>query len=215
MARGTGEFHYKKDDQSGSSTTSEHHWRCSLTADHYQGDGTPYDQIPDADWKRFFVSGWFTERPVSPWDTTVYFEEYRASIEPRDGSANDTETRSPEPDPNDSPKNMLFDLSVSFALGPVSLTHSIEESSMTYTDNYQGNLYWQHWEVPSADMPLGANDCHGASVILDTRLPPGEQVKVAGWSSSTYSYTDPSWGGTAFAATDAIGGFCDFDVVNG
>jgi hypothetical protein len=98
-----------------------------LTADHNEGDGTRYDEIPDDDWTRFFVSGWFTEEPVSPYGTTINFEEYRASIEPRDGKSNDTETRTPEPGPEESTYNNLFDLSVGFAVGPVDITHDLQE----------------------------------------------------------------------------------------
>lgn len=155
-----------------------------------------------------------TEKPVSPCGTTVNFEEYRASVEPRNGQSNDTGTRTPEPDPGDSTHENLFDLSVSFAVGPVDITHSLQEDSMTHTDDHQGNRFWHHWEIPSRDMPIGSDDAHGASVTLDTRLPPGEDVTVAGWTSSMYSYTDPGYGGTAFVETDAIGGSCDFDVVN-
>lgn len=216
MSRQGGSFYIDKDkdDQSGSTTTSEHHFRARVNADHYEGTNTPYYELPNEEWKRLFVSGWFTEDPVSPYGTETYFEEYRATVEIRDGDSNDTETRNPEPDPNEYNYDMLFDLSVSVGFGPVSLSHSVKAESMSHTDNYQNNLYWHHWEIPNIDMPIGTDDAHGASVNLDTRLPAGDSVKAAGWNSGTYSYTDPSWAGTAFQDTDVLGGFANFDVVS-
>lgn len=215
MVEYTGEFHHKKDDEPGSSTTAEHHWRASLTADHYNGAGTAYDEIPDDDWTRFYVSGWFTEEPVSPYGTDIDFEDYHATIEVRDGDRDSTKTSLPEPDPDDSPSEMVFDLSISFALGPVDITHTLQtNNSIFHDDTWNGNDFWHHWEVPTIGLPIGSEDSYGASVVLDTKLQPGDEETIAGWTSSLYSYTDPSWGGTAFQETDAIGGFCDFTVVD-
>ncbi|WP_139136268.1 hypothetical protein [Haladaptatus sp. W1] len=213
MPRNVGGFHFKKDNFYGD-FGGEHHWRCEVSADHYGGDGTPYYQLPDDDWKRFFVSGWFTGWPISPWDTDVTFEEYRTTMEVRDGSSNDTELRSPEPDPWENQHEMLFDVNITIGFGPIGISHSLQASSMSFTDNYNGNPFWHHWEIPTGDMPIGRNDAHGCSVVADTRLPPGSNVTLTGWNSSTYSYVDPSWAGIAFRDTSVLGGFCHFDVVN-
>ena len=109
---------------------------------------------------------------------------------------------------------MLFDLSVSVGFGPVSLSHSVQADSMSHAANYRDNLYWHHWEIPNVDTPIGTDDSHGASVNLDTQFPAGDDVEAAGWNSGTYSYTDPTWVGTAFQDTEVLGGFANFDVVS-
>lgn len=200
-------------DEPGSDFVGEYHWRGVGTADHERSDTTDYDQIPDSDWKRLYLSGYYTEDPKSPYGTRTTHETYRASIEPRDNG--NTETRSPEPDPNDSNPDMPFDVSIGWGIGPVSVSHTLSPSSMTHTDTYRGNLYWQHWDIPTSDMPIGTDDSHGVSVILDTLNQPGEDFEVGVFTSSTYSYTDPSYAGTAFQDTGAAGGFADFSVVDG
>lgn len=213
MARDVGGHFYDPADEPGSNLTAEYHWRGCGTADHERADDTNYNQISDSDWKRIYLSGFYTEDPISPFGTETTHETFRASIEPRDGG--DTETRSPEPDPNDGLPEMPFDISIGWGFGPIGISHTLSTSSLSHTDTYRGNLYWHHWDVPTADMPIGEDDAHGVSVIIDTLQTPEDSFEIGMFTSSSFSYVDPGYGGIGFQDTGAVGGFADFDVVDG
>lgn len=209
MSRDVGSFDEYNDDHNGINT--KHHYRAHITADHHRRTDTDYDELPNLQEDRVYLDSYFVDNPDTVEVGGCSPEEVAYSLEPQTSTL---ATESEEPDPEDLEWESNWSLSLSAGVGPISISYSMSEDSGHFSDTYEGNQYWLHWEIPATSWPSANDDAYGVSAELDTSAKDGDTEKLNAWTTFTYSWTDVNHEGTYFTDTQTLGEEVEFTVTD-